>query len=89
MMRIISYNERKLVSEKWNPDRVLNLYLNTAVGIMDGKVLNNGRNEFMSSIKIIGNRRMRTWVFNALIVLLIAMFMNLVTWIKLKYYFID
>ncbi|MDZ4182688.1 MAG: ATP-binding cassette domain-containing protein, partial [Candidatus Cloacimonadaceae bacterium] len=76
----------KLVA-KWNPDRILNAHLNSSVGFMDGKFLNENKNVFLSSYKRIGSHRMRTWSFNLIILLLYVIGFNLITLIKLKYYF--
>nr|MDK2851570.1 hypothetical protein [Candidatus Cloacimonadota bacterium] len=81
------YYAKSAVAEKWDPNQILNSYLNSAVSMMDGRVLNTKRNEFLSSYKLIGNRRYRTWNFNALVILLFALGLNLITWLKLKYYF--
>ncbi len=81
------YYAKTAVAEKWDPNQILNRYLNSAVSMMDGRVLNSERNEFLSSYKLRGNRRYRTWNFNAWVILLYALGLNLITWIKLKYYF--
>ena len=81
------YHAKTAVAEKWNPNEILNSYLNSAVSMMDGRVLNSERNEFLSSFKLGGKRRVRTWNFNALVILLYALGLNLITWIKLKYFF--
>ncbi len=82
----IYYAKTKL-AEKWDPNRIVNGYLNSAVSIMDGKVLNSGKNEFLSSIKLVGRHRCKTWNYNALVIMLFALALNIITWIKLKYYF--
>jgi ABC-type multidrug transport system ATPase subunit len=81
------YYAKTAAAEKWNPDKVFNRYLNSAVSLMDGRVLNSERNEFLSSYKLWRDRRYRTWNYNALVILLFAFGLNLVTWIKLKFYF--
>ncbi len=81
------YYAKTAVAEKWDPNLILNNYLNSAVSMMDGKVLNDKRNEFLSSYKLLGNSSFRTWNFNALVILLYALALNLITWIKLKFYF--
>ncbi|MCB5270783.1 MAG: ATP-binding cassette domain-containing protein [Candidatus Cloacimonetes bacterium] len=81
------YYAKTAIAEKWDPNEIVNSYLNSAVSMMDGKVMNTGRNEFMSSYKIWGKRHCRTWNFNALVILLFAFVLNLITWIKLKVYF--
>lgn len=81
------YYAKTELAEKWNPDDVFNTYLNSAVSLMDGRVLNSERNEFLSSYKLWHSHRYRTWNFNALVILLFAFGLNLITWIKLKFYF--
>jgi ABC-type multidrug transport system permease subunit len=81
------YYAKTAIAEKWDPNEIVNSYLNSAVSMMDGKVMNTERNEFMSSYKIWGTRSLRTWNFNALVILLFAFVLNLITWIKLKVYF--
>ncbi|MDI3503414.1 MAG: hypothetical protein PWP64_350 [Candidatus Cloacimonadota bacterium] len=81
------YYAKTAVAEKWNPDHMFNAYLNSAVSLMDGRVLNSEHNEFLSSYKLGYFRRYRTWNFNALVILLFALGLNLITWIKLKFYF--
>ncbi|NLO44771.1 MAG: ATP-binding cassette domain-containing protein [Candidatus Cloacimonetes bacterium] len=81
------YYAKTNLAERWDPNRIVNSYLNSAVSIMDGKVLNSGKNEFLSSIKLVGGHRRKTWNFNALVIMFFALGLNLITWIKLKYYF--
>jgi hypothetical protein len=85
--RAEAYYAKREVAEKWNPNRTQNSYLNSSVSMMDGRVLNYERNEFLSSYKLWRGRRARTWNYNALVILLFAFGINLVTAIKLKYYF--
>ncbi|HNQ43211.1 MAG TPA: ATP-binding cassette domain-containing protein, partial [Candidatus Cloacimonadota bacterium] len=88
-LRFNTYAVKNEIARKWNPDKILNTNLNAAVSVMDGKALNTNRSEFMSSYKFWGKTRMRTWNFNSIIILLIVMGLNLITWIKLKYFFKD
>lgn len=81
------YYAKTAIAEKWDPNEIVNSYLNSAVSMMDGRVMNTERNEFMSSYKLWGSRIFRTWNFNALVILLFALGLNLITWIKLKVYF--
>ncbi|KAF5035431.1 hypothetical protein DSECCO2_585750 [anaerobic digester metagenome] len=78
---------KKEVVERWDPNRTLNSYLNASVSMMDGRVLNSSRNEFLASIKIVKDNRLSTWNHNALVVILFALMINMVTALKLKYYF--
>ncbi|MCK9583481.1 MAG: ATP-binding cassette domain-containing protein [Candidatus Cloacimonetes bacterium] len=81
------YYAKTAIAEKWDPNEIVNSYLNSAVSMMDGRVMNTARNEFMSSYKTCGSRLCRTWNYNALVILLFALVLNLITWIKLKLYF--
>ncbi|MCK9557627.1 MAG: ATP-binding cassette domain-containing protein [Candidatus Cloacimonetes bacterium] len=83
------YYAKTRIAERWDPNKVMNSYLNSAVSMMDGRVLNSNRNEFLSSYKLLGKKRHRTWTFNALVILFYALGLNLITWIKLKYLFKD
>lgn len=83
------YYEKVKAVEKWDPDRTTNSYLFSAVGIMDGRVMNSKRNEFLSSFKLWRQRQLRTWNFNVLIVLLYAFIMNVITAVKIKYFLKD
>ncbi len=81
------YYAKTEIAERWDPNRILNSYLNSSVSMMDGRVMNNERNEFLSSYKLVGGLRFRTWTFNSLVVIIFAFGLNLITAIKLKYYF--
>lgn len=85
--RAETYYAKTAIAEKWDPNEIVNSYLNSAVSMMDGRVMNTERNEFISSYKICGSRLFRTWNFNAMVILLFALVLNLITWIKLKVYF--
>lgn len=78
---------RENVTTLVDPDKVMNAGLNASVGIMDGQFHNERRNVFLSSYKLVGSNIYRTWNFNALIILLYLLGFNLVTAVKLKYFF--
>jgi ABC-type multidrug transport system ATPase subunit len=78
-----------VILAKWNPDKVLNSHLNSSVGIMDGLASLSSRNQFLASWTYLGGSRVRTWNFNALIILIYLLVINLVTLIKLRYYYKD
>ncbi|MDY0151060.1 MAG: ATP-binding cassette domain-containing protein [Candidatus Cloacimonas sp.] len=80
------YYRKVEIANKWDPDKLLNTNLNSSVSIMDGKVLNQGNNEFLSSYKNWGGYLLRTWNFNLIVLLLYILLFNAVTAIKLKYY---
>ena len=80
------YHQKSLIAEKWDPSRCLNSYLYSAVGIMDGRVLNEGKNDFLSSYKLIGKKRFRSWNFNIAVILLFTFGLNVITAVMLKYY---
>lgn len=81
------YYAKVALTDRWDPNRVLNSYLNTSVSMMDGRVLNTRRNEFLSSFKLWRGHSFRTWNYNVLVVMLFILGINLVTAIKMKYYF--
>lgn len=81
------YYKKVRVAKKWDPNKTLNNYLNSAVSMMDGKVHNTKRNEFLSSFKLLGNWEYRTWTFNSIIIMLYVLVLNLITWAKLKFDF--
>lgn len=77
------------IVRNWNPDQVLNRHLNSSVGIMDGQIAVSGHNQFLASWTHLGRRKVRTWNFNLGVILLYLILMNLVTLVKLKYYYKD
>jgi hypothetical protein len=81
------YRLKSRIAERWPEEKYSNSYLNLSVNMMDGRYFNTRKNVFLSSYKILGNYEMRTWDFNALILLLYILLFNFVTLIKLKYYF--
>jgi len=81
------YYRKLQITRRWNPDLMQNNNLNSAVSLMDGIVLSENRNSFLSSYKVCGTARPRTWNFNLFIVMLYLLLFNLVTAVKLKYYF--
>lgn len=81
------YRLKTLIAERWPEDKYSNSYLNFSVNLMDGRYFNTKRNVFLSSYKSIGSLTMRTWNFNALIILLYLIVFNFITLIKLKYFF--
>jgi len=83
------YDRRQAIIRKWNPDRVMNTYLNAAVSIMDGQVLSSKRNSFLSSYKMIGRGHVRTWNYNLMIIALYLFLFYAITAYKLKYHFKD
>lgn len=81
------YYEKVKIASKWNPDKIMNSYLNASVSIMDGIVLSRGQNVFVSSYKSVGGRLLRTWDYNVVVLFLYFVLFNCVTAVKLKYYF--
>jgi ABC-type multidrug transport system permease subunit len=81
------YRLKARIAERWPEEKYSNSYLNLSVNMMDGRYYNTRKNVFLSSFKLIGSYEMRTWNFNALILLLYILMFNFVTLIKLKYYF--
>jgi hypothetical protein len=56
---------------------------------MDGLASLSSRNQFLASWTYLGGSRVRTWNFNALIILIYLLVINLVTLVKLRYYYKD
>lgn len=81
------YYQKVRITTKWNPDELMNSYLNSSVSLMDGQVLSDNKNVFLASYKSYGGKLMRTWNFNLLILLLYFLLFNTITAIKLKYFF--
>ncbi len=86
-MKTELYYEKVRITERWNPDEVMNNHLNAAVSLMDGEVMSMHRNMFLSSYKTFGNMLARTWNFNLGVLLLYFLVFNSITAVKLKYYF--
>jgi len=83
------YHAKVKLAERWNPDALQNTNLNSGVSMMDGKVLSEQKNYFLSSYKILGKKLCRTWNHNLFILILYLILFNSITIIKLKYYFKD
>lgn len=81
------YRLKAQIAERWPEEKYSNSYLNFSVNMMDGRFFNVKKNVFLSSYKIIGNYVIRTWHFNAIILLLYILLFNFVTLLKLKYHF--
>ncbi len=81
------YDQRLEIVRRWNPDRIVNRYLNSVVGLLDGRFDNLGQNVFLSSYKKSPLGDARTWNFNAWVILGYLLVFNLVTLIKLKIFF--
>lgn len=81
------YHEKVKIADRWNPDEIMNSYLNASVSIMDGVVLSQGKNVFLSSFKIGGRSLVRTWNYNVIVLFLYFLLFNCITAVKLKYYF--
>ena len=81
------YRLKTLIADRWSEEKYSNSYLNLSVNLMDGRYFNTRKNVFLSSYKRIGSYVMRTWNFNALILLLYLMFFNFITLLKLKFFF--
>ncbi len=81
------YRLKTRIAERWPEEKYSNSYLNLSVNMMDGRYFNTRKNVFLSSFKLIGNYEIRTWNYNALILILYILLFNFVTVIKLKYFF--
>lgn len=83
------YDQRLEIVRRWNPDIVVNKYLSSGVGLLDGRFDNLGLNVFLSSYKKTWLGIARTWNFNAWVILGYLLVFNLTTLIKLKLFFKD
>jgi len=86
--KIKSVREKKAkLLFKNNPDNYINEDINFAVSRIDGRFLNNPKNHFLSSKKIIFGNIYNTYNANALIALLYGFLINMITYIilRLKY----
>ncbi len=81
------YRLKTQIAERWPEEKYSNSYLNFSVNMMDGRFFNVKKNVFLSSYKIIGKYIIRTWNFNAMILMLYILLFNFITLVKLKYYF--
>jgi ABC-type multidrug transport system ATPase subunit/ABC-type multidrug transport system permease subunit len=81
------YRLKTQIAERWPEEKCSNSYLNFSVNLMDGRFFNTRKNVFLSSYKTVGLFVMRTWNFNALILVFYLMLFNLVTLLKLKFFF--
>jgi len=80
------YTLKTRIAERWPEEKYSNSYLNVSVNLMDGRFMNVGKNVFLSSYKKIGGLVVRSWSFNAIILILYIIIFNVITLIKLKYY---
>ncbi len=83
------YKELSETTKKYSKSKYTNLFVNLSVSIMDGKFLNQKRNVFLSSYKTIFSRTYKTIYFNIFSTLIFIMLFNLITLIKLKYFYKD
>jgi ABC-type multidrug transport system ATPase subunit/ABC-type multidrug transport system permease subunit len=81
------YRFKNRIAERWPEEKYSNSFLNLSVNMMDGKYFNTKKNVFLSSYKKVGKIVTRTWSFNAFVLMLYIMLFNLITVLKLKYYF--
>ncbi len=83
-----SINQSKAdVARKWDISIVGNDFLNTTVSLMDGKFANTERNVFLSSYKRFNGVVTRTWKYCSVILLLFVLVLNMITMIKIKYFY--
>jgi ABC-type multidrug transport system ATPase subunit len=81
------YEEINTVNTRFPKLEFTNEYVNLSVNMMDGRMLNTKRNVFLSSQKQIWKWKFPTYFFNLLIVLLIALLINFVSYMRLKIWF--
>ena len=70
-----------------NPDKFINEDINIAVSRIDGRFLNNPRNHFLSSKKIIFGTTYNTYNANVVIALLYGLLINLITYFIIRFRF--
>lgn len=68
-----------------NPDRYINEDINIAVSRIDGRFLNNPRNHFLSSKKILFGKTYNTYNANVAIVLLYGLLINIITYFIIRF----
>lgn len=83
----VAYRLKTMIAERWPETKYSNSYLNLSVNLMDGRYFNTRKNVFLSSYKKFGRIVMRTWDFNALIIMLYIALFNFITLLKLKFFF--
>jgi ABC-type multidrug transport system ATPase subunit/ABC-type multidrug transport system permease subunit len=83
------YRLKNQIAERWPEEKYSNANLNFNVNMMDGKFFNTRKNVFLSSYKVIGNFIFRSWVFNAVILIVYLLAFNIITMYKLKYHYKD
>lgn len=83
------YRLKTQIAERWPEEIYSNSNLNFSVNMMDGRFFNTRKNVFLSSYKVLGNIVVRSWYFNALILMLYILMFNFITLFKLKYHYKD
>jgi len=70
-----------------DPDRYVNEDINIAVSRIDGRFLNNPKNYFLSSKKIIFGKNYNTYNVNVVIAFLYGFLINILTYIIIRFKF--
>jgi|GEM_PF-2978345 len=73
------------IAGRWDPDIVNNVYLTTSVNLMDGKFWNSKENVVLSSYKIFGSNRLRTWNHNLMVLAIYLFVFNAICVFKIQY----
>jgi hypothetical protein len=82
------YRKKRLVAMNFPMKIYTNDYVNMAVNIIDGRFLNQNKNQFLSSKKSIGNLSFATYYLNLIILLIIGIIINSFSYIKLKFFYL-
>ncbi len=81
------YNDIAIKTKKYPKNKYTNQYLSLSVSMMDGKFLNSNKNVFLSSFKILFSKRFSTYYYNMLISLFYILILNVLSVIKLKFFY--
>ena len=66
-----------------------NEYINLTVNLMTGRFLNTEKNIFLSSYKTFTGKKINTYIYNMFVILLYTLMLNMITLIRLKYFYKD
>jgi len=83
------YDQKRETANKYKENLCTNEFVNAAVDMMDGRLLNTKKNVFLSSMKVWGDKRMPTYYFNLIITALYIMLFNIITIIRLRFFYKD
>jgi hypothetical protein len=81
------YKEMSENTKKYPKQEYTNQYVNLTVSLMDGRFLNTDKNVFLSSHKKVFSRPVKTIYHNIIVSLLFIFLLNVVTLVKLKFFY--